>query len=321
MTDTTPTWRPRAELLLTALLFSTGGAAIKATTLSSWQVAGFRSGVAALTVFLLLPAARRRWRPRTLGVAAAYAATLLLYVLANKLTTAASTIFLQSTAPLYVLLLAPWLLKEPVRRLDAVYMGVVAGGMALFFVGVEPPLETAPDPLTGNILAAGAGFTWALTVIGLRFLGREQKGEGAKAGRGRAATSEGATAVVAGNFLVFVVALPLALPLEPAPPRVALTDWSVIAFLGIFQVGVAYVFMTRALKDVGALEASLLLLLEPVLNPVWAWLLHGEAPGRWSLAGGVLILAATAVKTWLDGRRRNRVGGERSGDRLPSDAS
>lgn len=306
MSETIPNWRPRAELLLTALLFSTGGAAIKATTFTSWQVASLRSGVAAVTLFLLLPAARRRWRPRTLGVAAAYAVTLLLYVLANKLTTAASTIFLQSTAPLYVLLLAPWLLKEPVRRLDAVYMVVVAGGMALFFVGVEPPLETAPDPLTGNVLSTGAGFFWALTVIGLRFLGRGRKEQGETAERGRAAASESATAVVAGNFLVFVVALPMALPLAPAAPRAALTDWGAIAFLGIFQVGVAYVFMTRALKDVGALEASLLLLLEPVLNPVWAWLLHGETPGRWSLAGGALILAATAAKTWLDGRRRDR---------------
>ena len=308
MNGAAPNWRPRAELLLTALLFSTGGAAIKATTLGAWQVAGLRSGVAAVTVFLLLPAARRRWRPRTLMVASAYAATLLLYVLANKLTTAASTIFLQSTAPLYVLLLAPWLLKEPVRRLDAVYMAVVAGGMALFFVGVEPPLETAPDPLTGNVLAAGAGFSWALTVVGLRFLGRERGAEPGGEGRGRAPASEGATAVVAGNFLVFVVALPMALPLEPAAGRVTATDWGVIAFLGIFQVGVAYVFMTRALKDIGALEASLLLLLEPVLNPVWAWLLHGETPGRWSLAGGALILAATAAKTWLDGRRREPRG-------------
>lgn len=286
-------WRPRAELLITALLFSTGGTAIKATQLGSWQVASFRSGVAALTLLLLLPAARRRWRPRTLMVAATYSMTMLLYVLANKLTTAASAIFLQSTAPLYVLLLAPWLLGERVRRLDAIYMAVLAAGMALFFVGVEPPVETAPDPLTGNLLAAASGLTWALTMIGLRFLGRGSTG---------ASASEGVVAVVAGNLMTFLVALPMALPVE----RATGADIGVIAFLGIFQIGVAYVFMTRAFTEVGALEASLLLLLEPVLSPVWAWLVHGESPGSWSLTGGAIILAATAGKSWLEGRRRRR---------------
>jgi len=291
-----PAWRPRAELLLTALLFSTGGAAIKATTLTSWQVASFRSGAAALALWLLLPAARRRWRLRTMGVAVAYAGTMICYVLANKLTTAASTIFLQSTAPLYVLLLAPWLLGEPVRRLDAIYMAVVAGGMALFFVGVEPPVATAPDPLTGNVLGACAGITWALTVIGLRFLGRRSEAETSE----RPGSSEGVVAVVAGNVLAFFLALPMALPVEQSTG----TDWGVIAFLGIFQIGAAYALMTRALRDLGALEASLLLLLEPVLNPVWAWIVHGETPGAWSLVGGAVILVATAAKTWLDSRRR-----------------
>ncbi|HLS47395.1 MAG TPA: hypothetical protein VK012_02685, partial [Gemmatimonadales bacterium] len=99
----------RLRLVLAALLFSTGGAAIKATTLTAWQVAGFRSGVAALVLFLLLPESRRGWSWRTLLVGISYAATLLLFVLANKLTTSANTIFLQSTAPLYILILSPLL--------------------------------------------------------------------------------------------------------------------------------------------------------------------------------------------------------------------
>jgi len=309
-----PAWRPRLELLLTALLFSTGGAAIKATELTFWQVASFRSGVAALTVFVLLPQARRRWRPRTLAVAAAYAVTLLLYVQANKLTTAASAIFLQSTAPLYILLLAPWLLGERVHRLDAIYMAVLAGGMALFFVGVEPPVKTAPDPLTGNVLAAISGLTWALTVIGLRFLGR---GTSPGTSGSQVKASEGAAAVVVGNFLTFVIALPMALPLQQTATPVTAGDWAVIAWLGMFQIGVAYVFMTRALRDIGALEASLLLLVEPVVNPVWAWVVHGETPGLWSLSGGAVILAATAAKTWIDGQRGRRRLGRTGKPRIP----
>ncbi|MCP5120708.1 MAG: EamA family transporter, partial [bacterium] len=112
----------RIQLVVTAVLFSTGGAVIKATTLTGWQVACFRSGTAAVAVLLLIPAARRHWSPRTVSVGLAYAATMVLYVTSNKLTTAANAIFLQSTAPLYLLLLAPWLLKEKIRRADVLLM-------------------------------------------------------------------------------------------------------------------------------------------------------------------------------------------------------
>ena len=110
--------KARLQLLGAALLFSTGGAAIKAAVFTGWQIASFRSGFAALTLLLIAPAARRAWTRHTVLVGCAYAACLTLFVLANRLTTAANTIFLQSTAPLYVLVLAPWLLHEPVRRRD-----------------------------------------------------------------------------------------------------------------------------------------------------------------------------------------------------------
>jgi drug/metabolite transporter, DME family len=277
----------RLQLLATAVLFSTGGAAIKATELGSWQVASFRSGVAALVLFLLIPAARRGWSWRVLLVSLAYAATMILFVTANKLTTAANTIFLQSTAPLYLLLLGPLLLHEAIRRTDLVFMAAVGLGLGLFFVGAEAPVETAPDPLRGNLLAVLSGLTWALTVLGLRWIGRRPE-PGASA----------LSTVVAGNLMAFLIALPFALPV----PEVAAVDWLVIGYLGVFQIGLAYLLMTLAIRHVPALEAATLLLVEPALNPVWAWLLHGETPGRWALAGGALILGATAVKTWWDAR-------------------
>src|SRR5262249_11542954 len=128
--------RARLAILAAAILFSTGGAAIKATSLTGWQVASFRSPAAAIAVLAMLPAARRGWGLAPWIVGAAYAATMILFVLANKLTTAAATIFLQATAPLYLVLIGPLLLKEPVRRRDAVFMVAVASGLALFFVGV-----------------------------------------------------------------------------------------------------------------------------------------------------------------------------------------
>ena len=273
----------RWKLLAAALLFSTGGAAIKACGLTGWQVAGFRSGVAAIVVFLLLPGARRRPSKGQWFVACAYATTLILYVLANKLTTASNAIFLQSTAPLYVLLLAPLWLKEPIRRRDVVFMLALGVGMAMFFVGTEAPQRTAPDPLLGNLLGAAAAVSWALTVSGLRWLARHEVEAGGQA----EGLAVGAT--VWGNAIVFVACLPFALPVEQSAPM----DWVWIAYLGIFQIGLAYLFMTRSVRIVPAFEAALLLLVEPVLNTVWAWWFHGEVPGPWARVGALIILLAT----------------------------
>jgi drug/metabolite transporter (DMT)-like permease len=273
----------RLALLAAALLFSTGGAAVKLTALSGWQVASLRSGIAAVALLLVLPAARRGWSWRTALVGAAYAGTMISYVLANKLTTAANAIFLQSTAPLYILLLGPLLLAEPVRRRHLLFMTALAAGMALFFVGVQPPLATAPDPLRGNLVGALTGLFWALTILGLRWLGR--------AGARDDTAPSAAPAVACGNLLACAAALPMALPIASATR----TNWLVVAFLGVFQIALAYVFMVRGVRGVGALEASLLLLLEPVLTPLWAWLVHGEEPTLWALAGGGIIVAATAL--------------------------
>lgn len=281
----------RLQLVAAALLFSTGGAAIKSADFTAIQIAGFRSGIAALALLLLLPAARRGWSWRTGLVGVAYAATLVLFVLANRLTTAANTIFLQSTAPLYILVLGPWLLDEPIRRRDLGFMVLVVAGLVAFFVGVEPPAVTAPDPARGNLLAVLSGIAWAFTICGLRWLGNrahvaEEGGESALA------------AVVGGNVLAFLACLPASLPVGPH----AAVDWALIVYLGVFQIALAYVFVTRALRWLAAFEASILLLIEPALNPVWAWLVHGEVPGLWAVAGGALILGATVLKTWWDAR-------------------
>jgi|SRR5882724_582736 len=296
MRDETTTTRarlvPRLETLAAAALFSTGGAAIKAVHLTGIQVACFRSAIAALTLFVLLPSGRRLPKARDLAVGATYAVTMVLFVVANKLTTSASTIFLQDTSPLYVLLLGPWLLHEPIRRRDLGFMAVLACGLALFFVGLDPASATAPDPLRGDLLAILSGLFWAGTVVGFRFLGKR---EGVSGGGGAAA--------VWGNVLACLVCLPAALPLGGSRPL----DWAILGYMGIFQLGLAYVFLTRALRQVPAFEAALLLLLEPVLNPIWSWLVHGERPSPWSFAGGGVILGATIVKSWLDVRSRQTV--------------
>ncbi len=282
----------RLQLVAAAVLFSTGGAAIKATQLTAWQIASFRSGIAGAVVLLLVPAARRGWSWRVALVGVAYAATMILFVAANKLTTAANTIFLQSTAPLYILLLGPLLLREAIRREDLVFMAAVAAGLMLFFVGAEAPVATAPDPARGNLLAALSGVAWAFTVMGLRWLG-------SRPDAGNAAL----TTVVAGNAIAFLVCLAPALPVTGTTTA----DWLTVGYLGVFQIGLAYLFLTAGIRHVPALEASTLLLVEPALNPIWAWTVHGETPGAWAVAGGALILLATLAKTWWDARPRLRL--------------
>src|SRR3954469_16875441 len=192
--------RARLQLAGAAVLFSTGGAAIKAADFAGWQITCFRSGIAALAIWLIAAEARRGWTWRVFLVGVAYAATLTLFVLANRLTTSANTIFLQSTAPLYLALLAPWLLPEPTRRQDLLVMIAIVVGLGLTFHGTDQPGVTAPDPGRGNLLAAASGLFWALTVCGLRWMS-------ARPERGSAAA-----AVVAGNVIACAVALPFALP-------------------------------------------------------------------------------------------------------------
>lgn len=272
---------PRLLIVLGAVLFSTGGAAVKGTTLSGWQVAGFRSGVACLTLFLLLPQARRGFSWRVVPVAVSYAAVLTFYVLANKLTTAANTIFLQSTAPLYLLVLSPLVLKERIRRQDLWFMVALAIGLSLFFVSIEAPSVSAPAPLMGNLLGACAGVSWALTLLGLRWLAKHPD------------NSSPVTAAALGNLFAFLICAGWAFPVAASAPA----DWLLIAYLGVFQIGLAYVFVTAAIHRITAFEASLFVLVEPVLNPVWAWLILGEAPAALALLAGAMILMATIVRT------------------------
>ena len=278
--------KARVQLVLAAICFSTAGAAIKWSGFGAWQIAAVRAFVAMLAILALIPEARRRWSWRVGLVGVAYAAAGLLFVFANKLTTAANTVFLQATNPLFVVALAPWLLKERVQAADLAFMGVLTVGLTLLFVGGQRHFATAPAPVVGNVLAAGSAVAWAFTVTGYRWLARQ----------GGAGHGPIAAAAACGNLIVFLVCVPGALPFAAGRA----VDWVIVIYLGVFQLGLAYVFLSRAIARVPALEASLFLLVEPVLSPVWAWLAHGETPGPLAAIGGVVILAATALKSWRD---------------------
>ena len=276
----------RLQVLAAAVLFSTGGAGIKAAAFTGLQVSALRSGIAAVILIALLRG-KLVLSPPMIATGVVYAATVTLFVLSTKLTTAANAIFLQATAPLYLLLLAPVILSERFRARDVAFLIGVAVGLVLCVIGQPLPTTTAPDPTTGNVLALVCSITWALTLLGLRYVQRDH-----------ALTSVGLSAVALGNLFASLAAWPFAWPLPSASP----IEWATIAYLGVCQIALAYIFLTAAMRVLPALEVSLLLLIEPVLNPTWTWLIRGEHPGVYTIVGGAIIIGVTAIKSVFDAR-------------------
>lgn len=276
-----------------AVLWSTGGLFIKWVSLDALGVTMWRSLLAGITMAVIArPPFVKPWRASALtwGLAISYAATMLLFVTATKTTTAANAIFLQYTAPLYLLVLGALFLGERATRLDLTTVAVAFGGMALFFVG---RLET--DELWGNVAALSSGVCLAvmMTLLRHKSCGPHTRPQ----------------AMIFGNALLvvglFVVNLGRGATSVFAPGP---ADIAGLLFLGIIQIGVAYLFFAYAMARVPALEASLIGMMEPVLNPVWVFLFLGETPGWWAVLGGTILVSAVATRTWIT--ERNRPPGE-----------
>jgi drug/metabolite transporter, DME family len=257
-----------------AVLWSSGGLFIKLAPMPALAVACGRSLVAAVFYLVVL---RPNLRAARWTTAAAYAGCIVTFVAATRLTTAANAIFLQYTGPAYVLLLSPFMLDEPFRPIDAACVVLSLLGMSLFFVG-----KVEAGQAFGNALGIVSGIFFALVVVLLR--------RDAKSGRGDALPS---TAL--GNLLAAAATLPWALRALPA--MTSSRGAGVLLYLGVVQLGVAYVLFIRGVKKVPAAEASLISMLEPVLNPVWVLFGTGERPGPWALAGGAVVVAAVVART------------------------
>jgi len=257
-------------ILAAALCWSTGGIGIKAIADSALKVTFYRSLFAAVALLLVFGKKVGRRRFRSAGVFAvaivSYAACLASFVTATKLTTAANAIFLQYAGVVWVLLLSPVVLHEPMRRRDVAAIAVALGGMALFFLG---KLETRG--MSGNVLALVSSVFFAALVLALR---REHD----------AAES----AITWGNILAAVALLPFVRHDLALSPR----SFGVLLFLGVVQIALAYLLFVRGLKFVTATQASLTGMLEPVMNPVWVFLFIGERPSGFAVIGAVIVLAA-----------------------------
>jgi DME family drug/metabolite transporter len=273
---------PILYVLAAALIWSTGGLFIKATPLDAFQLSFGRSLLAAVTVAILTRREGFRVNGLTVVSSVLYAALLLLFVMANKLTTAANAIFLQYTAPVYVLVLEPLLFKERFRRADVFVVLACVVGMSLFFVG-----QLRPQDVSGNLTALASGVCFALFLLSLRHPG---------AGRVNRAAS-----VIYGNLLLSLVTLP---SFVQGAGALTTKDAAVVLYLGVVQIGLAYTLFTLGMaRGVRSLDAGVVGYIEPMLNPVWVFLFLGERPSNWAVTGGSIIIAAVFIHTVVLARR------------------
>ena len=274
---------PIAFVLLAVLLWSTGGVFIKLTTLDAFAVNLGRSLFAAITVAVFTYRKGLRLDKFTLITSFLYAGTLTCFVYASKNTTAANAIFLQYTAPIYILILAPFILKEKFRFSDLITVVICLAGMSLFFL--EPQNtenKLATNVFWGNVAALVSGLFFGLYFILLRHPRSLQKNP--------------ALSVFYGNTLIVLLMLPLIL--NRPPTQINSNDILAILFLGIFQIGIAYVLFTNGVAGgVRSLDASIIGFIEPLLNPIWVFLIIGERPSIWAIVGGAVIIAAVIFHT------------------------
>ncbi|MFN0138572.1 MAG: DMT family transporter [Pyrinomonadaceae bacterium] len=278
---------PFLYVLIAVLLWSTGGLFIKLTSLDAYQVTFFRSLFAAITVLIITR--KDGLRINAFGILATliYSTLLFLFVWATKHTTAANAIFLQYTAPIYILILAPFVIGEKFHIRDLATVVFCIAGMSLFFVG-----DLTIGDYQGNIAALGSGIFLGLYIMLLR--------------HPKAMGMSGTITVIYGNFLLALLTLPSGIA---AIPTITLTDILAVGFLGVFQIGISYILFIKGVRDgTRPLDASIIGFIEPLLNPVWVFLFIGERPLNSAILGGMIIIATVAVHTLVQYRARSEQG-------------
>ena len=278
---------PLLLVFAAAFLWSTGGLFIKWTTLAGLELSFWRSFFAIFTVAIFTRHEGFGLNRVTAAASALYAILIILFVMATKTTTAANAIFLQYTAPVYMLILEPLIYKEKFRSRDLITVLVCLGGMALFFVG-----QLRPQDVTGNILALASGFCFALYFLLLR--------------HPRAREVNRASSVIYGNTLAVIMTAPWGLAVLTS---LTTHDLIGVSYLGVIQLGISYMLFTSGMaRGVRSLDAGIVCYIEPVLNPVWVFLILGERPSAWALLGGAIIIVAVICHMLLDARGK-KLGG------------
>lgn len=261
-------------VFLTALLWSSGGLFIKLISLSPMQISFFRCLIAALVFILIFRKKVLKLNPLALLNSINYAIVLILFVYATKTTTAANAIFLQSTAPIYVLIFEPLLTKTRYEKINIITISVCFLGMILFFVG-----ELSPGDIKGNIAALLAGLAFAAFFLGMKKNERKF----------------GEASIFYGNVFVSLFCFPFIIDIH----SINLSDFAMVSFLGVFQIAIPYALFSYGIQKIKAVEASIISMLEPVLNPIWVFFGYAEIPKLYAIIGGIIIISAIIVRTIL----------------------
>jgi drug/metabolite transporter (DMT)-like permease len=267
--------RALALLAVCAVLWSSAGVLIKLVDWNVGAIWSVRSAISAAALWALRRPSFGHISGAEWRAACALASTTGLFILANKLTTAANAILIQYSAPIWVALLSSWQLGERASRLDWLTIATVIGGVALFFFE-----QLTLDHIAGNL----AGIAFAVSVTSFRQVALTP---------GRTGTLDPLRPMLLGNILGALLGAPFVL-MSPPP---GLTGWSALLALGLFQQAAAYLLYARSIRHATALEATLMAAIEPILSPIWVAIAFGERPGPWALA-------AITARGVLGGTRR-----------------
>ncbi len=268
----------------TAFLWSIAGLFIKVIDWNPIAIAGSRSLIASILIFIYLKHPKIHFSFPQIAAAIANAATMLLFVSANKTTTAANAIILQYFAPVSTVFIGAILLKERARVEHVVALPLVAAGMIFMFFD-----ELGGGKLLGNVLAFMSAITFSFYFV---FMRMQKDGSPLES-------------ILLSHWLTagICIAISFFLPL----PQVTAKSLAAIAVLGVVQIGLSAILFSIAIKRVSAVQANLIAVIEPVFNPVWVFFAIGETPGTNALIGGGIIILVVTVASLISARRSEEV--------------
>ena len=268
-------------MVATAFLWSIAGLFIKVIDWNPIAIAGLRSFIASIVIFVYLKHPEFNFSFPQIAAAIAHAVTMLLFVAANKTTTAANAILLQYTAPVLTAFIGAVLLKERPRVEHFAALPLASAGMIIMFFN-----ELGGGNLFGNILALMSAITLSFYFV---FMRMQKDGSPIES-------------ILLSHWLTAIICIIISLFLPF--PQVTLKSLGAIAVLGIVQLGLSAILFSIAIKRVSAVSANLIAVIEPVFNPLWVFIAIGEAPGVNALIGGGIIVLAVTIASVISAHSR-----------------